>query len=126
MGGVIDDDKMTVLDVIAAACAAALSGTGVGGGGLLVIYLSLIKGLPQLCCQGINLISFASSAAGAVPFRSKKRRVNARAVLMIGGVGALFSFFGYTLANLLDAGVLRTAFGAFLVFCGIKTLRRKN
>ena len=117
---------MTAVDITAAVFAATLAGTGVGGGGLLVIYLSLIKGLPQLCCQGINLVSFVASAAGAVPIHAKRRKINAHAVFIIGGVGALFSFFGVSMASSVDPGVLRGIFGAFLVFCGIKTLWRKN
>ena len=117
---------MNLLDMIASAFAATLAGTGVGGGGLLVIYLSLIKNLPQLCCQGINLIFFVSSAAGAVPIHVKRRKINAHAVFIIGGVGALFSFFGALTASSVNADVLRGIFGAFLVFCGVKTLWRKN
>ena len=117
---------MTAFDIAAAALTATLAGTGVGGGGLLVIYLSIIKGWPQLCCQGINLASFIASAAGAIPFHIRKRNINASAVFITGSAGALFSFFGFTLANFINAGLLRGIFGAFLIFCGMKTLWRKN
>ena len=37
---------------------AVLSGLGVGSGGLLVIYLTLVEKVPQLTAQGTNLIFF--------------------------------------------------------------------
>ena len=40
---------------------AALSGMGVGGGGLFVIYLSLFTNTPQLTAQGMNLLFFLLS-----------------------------------------------------------------
>ena len=36
----------------------ALMGMGVGGGGLLIIYLTLYLNLPQLTAQGTNLLLF--------------------------------------------------------------------
>lgn len=52
MGGHKYGDKiMKILDVIVSFLASALAGTGVGGGGLLVIYLTLARGLEQLEAQ---------------------------------------------------------------------------
>ena len=39
---------MIIIDIIASAAVAVLAGMGVGGGGLLVIYLTLLKGMDQL------------------------------------------------------------------------------
>ena len=37
---------------------ALLSGMGVGSAGLLVTYLALVLGMPQLQAQGLNLLFF--------------------------------------------------------------------
>ena len=50
---------MRIVDFIVGVFAAALSGTGVGGGGLFIIYLSFAKDMAQGVMQGINLIFFA-------------------------------------------------------------------
>ena len=47
-----------MLDFLAAFLTAALSATGVGGGGLLILYLRLVRNIPQVTSQGINLIFF--------------------------------------------------------------------
>lgn len=117
---------MTALDVIISALAATLAGTGMGGGGVLIIYLSLARGINQLACQGINLFAFLSSAAGAVPLHAKRRKMDIAAVIIIGAVGALFSFFGFRAANMISRDLLRGIFGAFLVFGGMRTLWNKN
>ena len=50
-----------LLDIIVSFAIALLSGLGVGSGGLLVIYLTLYAGTPQLQAQGVNLVFFLFS-----------------------------------------------------------------
>ena len=49
---------------------------GVGGGGLLVIYLTAIKDIPQLAAQGINLLFFLPSAFVSVLLQLKELKNN--------------------------------------------------
>ena len=58
-------------DFIAGLLCAVLAAMGVGGGGLLVIYLTLVKELPQLYAQGINLLFFLPSALVSLLFKIK-------------------------------------------------------
>ena len=114
---------MKILDVIVSFLASALAGTGVGGGGLLVIYLTLARGLGQLEAQGINL-SFFISGAAAVPVHIKKRKIDFPAVIFIGAFGIVGAFLGLTLAQSISPSLLRKFFGIFLVFCGLKSLKK--
>ena len=123
MGGHKYGDKiMKILDVIVSFLASALAGTGVGGGGLLVIYLTLARGLGQLEAQGINLSFFISGAA--VPVHIKKRKIDFPAVIFIGAFGIVGAFLGLTLAQSISPSLLRKFFGIFLVFCGLKSLKK--
>ena len=47
------------LDILVSFLIATLSGLGIGSGGLLVIYLTLLDGMPQLRAQGVNLVFFS-------------------------------------------------------------------
>ena len=47
---------MFFVNILIAVLIAALSGMGVGGGGLLVIWLVLTAGMPAPTAQGINLL----------------------------------------------------------------------
>ena len=125
MGGHKYGDKiMKILDVIVSFLASALAGTGVGGGGLLVIYLTLARGMGQLAAQGINLSFFISGATAAVPVHIKKRNIDFLAVIFIGAFGIVGAFLGLALAQSISPSLLRKFFGIFLVFCGLKSLRK--
>ena len=53
--------------ILAGALTGILSGFGVGGGTLLLIYLTTFAGIAQNQAQGINLLYFLPSAAAALP-----------------------------------------------------------
>ena len=47
--------KDWLIAALAGAAAGVLSGLGVGGGSLLLIYMTSFTGVPQTLAQGINL-----------------------------------------------------------------------
>lgn len=104
---------------------AVLSGLGVGSGGLLVIYLTLVEGLPQLSAQGINLVFFISASLSSVIFNFKKRNVPIKLVLLMGSVGVLGAFLGTKLALVINEEITRKIFGALLILSGISAFLKK-
>ena len=114
---------MKILDVIVSFLASALAGTGVGGGGLLVIYLTLARGLGQLAAQGIHLSFFISGATAAVLVHINERNIDFLAVIFIGAFGIVGAFIGLTLAKSISPSLLRKFFGIFLILCGLKSLK---
>ena len=119
---------MRTVDFIVGILSSALSGTGVGGGGLFIIYLGLAKDMTQDIMQGINLIFFEASAVSALPIHIRKRNINLPLVLLIGIFGIVGAYFGTRIAETLSPALLKKIFGGFMVITGIKTLfsRRKN
>ena len=115
---------MKILDAIVAFVASALAGTGVGGGGLLVIYLTLVRDTAQLAAQGINLSFFIAGATSAVPIPLQKRNIDPLAVIFIGAFGIIGAFVGLAIAKSISPSLLRKLFGAFLVLCGLKSLKK--
>lgn len=114
-----------MLDFIIAALTAALSATGVGGGGLLVLYLRLVRNTEQLCAQGINLAFFTVSSVFAVLVHCKKRKLNFPLIFIVGILGFAGAFVGLCIVKRLDVGLLQKAFGALIALCGAKTLFTK-
>ena len=53
--------------VLAGAATGVLSGFGVGGGTLLLVYLTAFANVPQNLAQGVNLLYFLPAAATALP-----------------------------------------------------------
>ena len=113
-------------DFIAIFVIAALSGLGVGSGGLLVIYLTLINKMPQLAAQGANLIFFILASLASLIFNLPKRRIPYGAVFVMSALGICGSFLGTYLASILSAEVLRKIFGAMLVGSGLYALKSKK
>jgi uncharacterized membrane protein YfcA len=66
---------------LAAAAAGVLSGFGVGGGTLLLIYLTAVLGMEQHLAQGINLLYFLPAAAAALPGHLKNGYVECKTAL---------------------------------------------
>lgn len=111
-----------MVEFLIAFAASALAGLGVGGGGLLVIYLTLVKHTEQLTAQGINLAFFLAGAVPALIFHMTKRRINYPLVLTLGLLGAVGTFLGAALAGAIGGELLQKAFGGLLLLTGIKAL----
>lgn len=105
---------------------ATLSGMGIGGGGLFVIYLSLFTATPQLTAQGINLLFFLLCASASLLFHLQKRKIYFVAVAIMAGAGILGTLLGSSLAEQIDENLLRKFFGIMLVIGGIITLKRSK
>lgn len=116
---------MPILDFFVAVLTAALAATGVGGGGLYLIYLTLVRDVPQLTAQGINLAFFIASALSSLLLHRKKRSFDCKLVLLSGAFGAAGSLLGAFVAEMLSTELLSKIFGALLIFCGIRALFAK-
>ena len=99
-----------------------LSGLGIGGGSLLILWLTLVLGMEQQTARGVNLLFFLPAAAIACCFRWKQGAVKLHRILpaVIGGciAAALFSWLG----NHLDMALLKRLFGALLLLTGLREL----
>ena len=60
-----------LIPALAGAVTGVLSGFGIGGGTLLLIYLTAFAGVEQTLAQGINLLYFLPAAATALPSHLK-------------------------------------------------------
>ena len=112
--------------LLAVLLTATLSCLGVGSAGILVLYLVRVEGLAQLTAQGLNLIFFLCSSGVSLLLCLRKAPPLWRyqgLLLLLGVPGALL---GAELAHFLSEGVLRCAFGIFLMGCGVLGLFGKK
>lgn len=115
-----------IIDFFAGVIAAILSGMGVGGGGLLVLYLAMVKNMGQTEAQGINLLFFIVSAVCSIIFNRKKRKVDydlCGRLILYGSFGALV---GAYFASVVSPDVVRKAFGWLLCLGGVYTFFTNN
>lgn len=103
-----------------------LSALGMGGGGILLIYLTAYAGMAQLNAQGINLLFFIPIAVTALFFHTKNKLVQwrtARTGIFWGSLGVLL---GAGLAHYLGSGILQKLFALFILYMGVKELFSKK
>lgn len=115
-----------IFTVIASFFIALLSGMGVGGGGLFVVFLNIFTDTPQLTAQGINLLFFLFSSGSAVCIHLFRRTIYTSAILPMIIFGLLGAFSGSLLTSLVPQTLLRKIFGAMLVASGILSLKQKT
>ena len=99
-----------------------LAGLGVGGGSLLMLWLTLILHLPHQTAKMINLMFFITAAGAVSLFRWKQGSLPFRKILpaiIAGSIAAgLFSWLGMYL----DTALIKKLFGFLLLFTGIREL----
>ena len=113
---------MNVVGFLVGVATGVLSGCGVGGGTLLMLYLTNLAGVAQYQAGGINLLYFLTCAPPALYGHSKKGLVAWRGVLLCVVTGVPAALAAGALAGQLEVGLLRRLFGALLLYVGMKEL----
>ena len=115
-----------ILALTAGTVTGILSGFGVGGGTLLLIYMTAVAGIDQHLAQGIYLLYFLPASATALPSHIKNgyiEKETASPAILAGLVGTAL---GAWAATGLEVTLLRRCFGLYLLFVGLKELFRKS
>lgn len=99
-----------------------LAGLGVGGGSLLILWLTLVLNMDHATARAINLMFFIAGAGAVSLFRWKKGQLNLKKILpaMIAGciAAGIFSW----ISRIVDVGAIRKFFGVLLLVTGIREL----
>lgn len=99
-----------------------LAGLGVGGGSLLILWLTLVIHMDPIIARTINLMFFITAAGSVSIFRLRKGVVPWKEILpaiVFGCTGAaLFSLIG----RIIDQNILRKFFGCLLLITGVREL----
>ena len=112
--------------ILVGAALGFLSGLGVGGGSLLLLWLTLVMGEPQETARVMNLMFFLPCALIATVFRWKQSKLPLPIALpaVLGGV--LGAAIGCLMGPQLDADLLKKAFGILFILTAIRELRWKQ
>lgn len=100
-----------------------LSGLGVGGGSLLLLWLTLIAGIPQAEARILNLMFFLPCALVSTAFRWKQTAVEKPLLFAAMAAGLAGALLGNRIGPGLDTAMLKKAFGILFILCGIRELR---
>ncbi|MBQ1243201.1 MAG: sulfite exporter TauE/SafE family protein [Clostridia bacterium] len=117
---------MNFVSVISAFLSGVLGSMGLGGGTILVVYLTRYMNFPQLASQGINLLCFIPTAFISTVIYCKNKLIDKRTVLPLALFGIIGSAIGFLCLSWLSEEILQRLFGTFLVVLGLKELFSKS
>ena len=99
-----------------------LSGLGIGGGSLLIIWLTIVLDVDHPTARGINLLFFIPSALIACLFRWRQGDLRWKKILPAILAGSIAAAAFSWLSTVLDLGVLKKLFGGLLIVTGLREL----
>ena len=99
-----------------------ISGFGIGGGSLLIVYLTAFAAVDQYTAGGINLLYFLCCAPAALISHIKHRRVEWKAVLWCTLAGVVTCALSAFLSGMIHTDLLRRLFGGLLLYIGAREL----
>lgn len=102
-----------------------LTGLGVGGGSLLILWLTIVLGLDQSTARSMNLLFFLPSAIIACFFRMKQGCIRIRTILPAVIAGSIAAAFFSWLGTGMNTELLKKLFGALLILTGLRELLYK-
>ena len=115
-----------VFSVLAGILCGILSGFGVGGGTVLMLFMVYIAGLPQQMAQGINLLYFLPTAAAALFSHFKNKLIDVHSAIPAILAGVLAAVMTSFIATAMDTNLLRRCWGVFLIAVGLMELFRRE
>ena len=106
-----------------------LSGLGVGGGSLLILWLTVVLQVDPITARSINLLFFIPSALIACGLRMKKRQLEFRPLIPVMLTGCAAAAVCSWISTIMNVEILKKLFGLVLIAAGTRELfwnSRKN
>lgn len=113
-------------NLLAGLLAGTAGAMGLGGGSILLIYLTVFAGMEQLQAQGLNLWFFLPTAAIAVGIYTKQGVIRWKRVLPMMVAGVITTLLASVLLNQLSPDWIRKIFGGLLLLYGLTQIFQKG
>ncbi len=99
-----------------------LASMGLGGGFILVVWLTLFSQTDQKTAQGINVLFFLAASLPALIIHFKNHLVNIKLVKQLALGGIIGAVLGTTASCFITSELLRKIFAVFLIGFGIREI----
>ena len=96
-----------------------VSGTGMGGGTILIFLLSYVMQIEQHIAQAANLIFFIPTSIVAIIVNLKNKNIDLKLGIIISIFGILGAIIGANISIHIDVLILKRSFGIFLAIIAI-------
>lgn len=118
-------DSLPVILIVGTALG-FLSGLGIGGGSLLIIWLTVVLGTDPLVARSINLLFFIPSALVACGLRMRQGDLKIRPLLPAILAGCVAAAVFSWVSTILNVEVLKKLFGIVLLAAGLREILYKS
>ena len=99
-----------------------LSGLGIGGGSLLILWLTLVLGMPHETARTVNLMFFLPAAAVAILCRCRQGTYNWKIILPSLAAGIAGALLLGAITKDMNTELLQKPYGILLLVTGIREL----
>ena len=108
-----------MLEVLTGLISGIVSGTGMGGGTILILVLSVFIGIEQHTAQATNLIFFVPTSIAAIIIALKEKLIEWKTGRNIAVAGIVGAIVGSIIMSKLEVKLLRKCFAIFLAIIAI-------
>lgn len=108
-----------MLEFFTGVISGTVSGTGMGGGTILILILSVFMGIDQHVAQGANLIFFVPTSISAIITTFKEKLINWKVGIPVAISGIIGAIIGAKISVNMDVNRLKRYFGIFLILITI-------
>ena len=102
-----------------------LSGLGVGGGSLLMLWLTIVLDIEHDIARSINLLFFIPAAILSTIFRKKSGHLHIKKVIPAIMAGCFSAAIASVISQHLDTTIIQKTFGFLLIATAIRELTYK-
>lgn len=99
-----------------------LAALGVGGGSLLILWLTLVLGMDSGTASTINLMFFITAAGAVSIFRWRNGALHFKKILPAIIAGSICAALVCLLARQIDSSLIEKFFGGLLILIGLREL----
>ena len=99
-----------------------MTGLGLGGGSLLVLWLTLVVQLDPVSARSISLLFFIPSALISCLFRWKQHRIPWIKIFPAMAAGCVSALLFSWLGSWIQTDLLKKFFGGFLIITGLREI----
>ena len=110
--------------LLVGAAAGFLGALGLGGGTVLMMWMSFFEQIAPAAAAGVNLLAFLGGGIGPAAVYARRRLVDWRRFGWAAGLGAGGVLGGWALSGALDGAWLTKGFACLLILLGLRELFR--
>ncbi len=111
-----------LITLIVATALGYLSGLGIGGGSLLILWLTLVLEMDPATARSINLLFFLPSALISCLFRAKQGSLSISSLIPAIAAGCLAAGLCAWLSTAINTETLKKIFAVLLLAAGLREL----